>query len=85
LEENAVDSTLFKQIVGSLGFICNSRPDISYAVELIKRFMCNPRNSHMETTKHILRYLKEIVGYGLLFRISLNEFEHCLEACSDSD
>ena len=32
LEENAADSTLFKHIVGSLRFICNSRPDTSYAV-----------------------------------------------------
>ena len=43
LEEITVDSTLFKQIVGSLRFICNSTPDISYAVGLISRFMCNPR------------------------------------------
>jgi len=78
LEEIAVDNTLFKQIVGSLRFICNSRSDISYAVG--SRFMCNPRVSHMATTKHILRYLKETAEYGLLFSVSLNEFEDCLEA-----
>ena len=77
LEEIAVDSTLFKQIVGSLRFICNSRPDISYAVGLISRFMCNPRVSHMAAAKHILRYLKETTGYGLLFLVSLNEVEDC--------
>jgi len=68
-----------------LRFIYNSRPDISYAVGLISRFMCNPRASHMAATKHILRYLKETTGYGLLFPVSLNEFEDCLEAWSDSD
>ncbi|KAL9331152.1 hypothetical protein ACSQ67_000762 [Phaseolus vulgaris] len=60
LEEIAVDSTLFKQIVGSLRFIRNSKPDISYAVGLISE--CNPRASHMAATKHILRYLKETLG-----------------------
>ncbi|MCI62968.1 hypothetical protein A2U01_0084225, partial [Trifolium medium] len=31
--EQAVDATLFKQVVGSsLRFICNTRPDINYAV-----------------------------------------------------
>ena len=85
LEENAVDSTLFKQIVGSLKFICYSRPGISYAFGLIRRFTCNPRVSHMATTKHILRYIKETTGYDLLFPVSLNEFEDCLEAWSDSD
>ena len=62
LEEIAVDSTLFKQIVGSLRFICNSRPDISYAVGLISRLMCNPRAPHMAAAKHILRYLRRQQG-----------------------
>ena len=47
--------------------------------------MCNPRVSHMAAAKHILRYLKETTGYGLLFPVSLNKSEDCLEAWSDSD
>ena len=34
----------------------------------------------MVAAKYILRYIKETTGYYLLFSISLNEFEDCLEA-----
>jgi len=38
-EEELVDPTLFKQIMGSLRYVCNSRPDIAYAVGIISRFI----------------------------------------------
>ncbi|XP_050878860.1 uncharacterized mitochondrial protein AtMg00810-like [Lathyrus oleraceus] len=31
-EEDKVDATLFKQIVGSLRYVCNNRPDIGFSV-----------------------------------------------------
>jgi len=34
-EVEVVDGTLYKQIVGSLRFLCNSRPDLSFGVGLI--------------------------------------------------
>jgi hypothetical protein len=37
--EEPVDPTLFKQIVGLLRYLCNSRPDITYVVGIISRFM----------------------------------------------
>ena len=41
-EEDKVDVTLFKQIVGSLRYMCNSRPDIGFAVGLVSRYMSEP-------------------------------------------
>ncbi|XP_017413020.1 uncharacterized protein LOC108324590 [Vigna angularis] len=61
LDEKKVDATLYKQIVGSLRYICNSRPDINYGVGLVSRFMSDPRQSHLATTKHILRTCMEIL------------------------
>jgi len=57
-EVEVVDRTLYKQIVGSLLFLCNSRPDLSFGVGMISRFMHDPRTPHMAAAKHILRYLK---------------------------
>lgn len=65
--KNGVDSTLYKQIVGSLRFVCNGRPDIAFGVGLVSRFMTDPRISHMTAAKRILRYLKGTLDFGLLF------------------
>ncbi|RDX71644.1 hypothetical protein CR513_48977, partial [Mucuna pruriens] len=65
--DKLIDATLYKQIVGSLRFLCNSRPDIAYGVRLISRFMDNPRLSYLLSTKRILRYVKDTLDYGLLF------------------
>ncbi|GAU34373.1 hypothetical protein TSUD_217130 [Trifolium subterraneum] len=55
--EEAVDPTMFKQIVGSLRYMCNSRPDICFAVGLVSRFMENPKQSHMKVVIRILKYI----------------------------
>ena len=85
LDEKPVDATLFKQIIGSLRFLCNSRLDISYGVGLLSRFMGNPRAPHMTAAKHILRYLKGTSDFGLLFPIGNDQNRSYIEAYSDSD
>ena len=49
----------YASAVGSLmyGMVC-TRPDISYVVSVISRYMGNPRNGHWQTVKWILRYLR---------------------------
>ncbi|GAU50842.1 hypothetical protein TSUD_232190 [Trifolium subterraneum] len=84
-DEQAVDATLFKQVVGSLRFICNTRPNINYAVGSVSRFMSNPKASHMVASKRILRYLKGTRDFGLAFPTSNKESKIELEGFSDSD
>ena len=38
-----VDATIFKQLVGSLRYMCNTRPDICYSVGMVSRFMSKPK------------------------------------------
>nr|KYP47010.1 Retrovirus-related Pol polyprotein from transposon TNT 1-94 [Cajanus cajan] len=54
-DEGSVDGTMFRQIVGSLRFICHSRPEIAFSVGLVSRFMGDPRQSHLVATKRIMR------------------------------
>ncbi|XP_014506257.1 uncharacterized protein LOC106766008 [Vigna radiata var. radiata] len=84
-EETKVDATLFKQIVGTFRYICSSRPDISFGVGLVSRFMHDPRQSHITTAKHVVRYLKGTIDYGLYFPRKINETIGVLEAWCNAD
>ncbi|XP_058752128.1 secreted RxLR effector protein 161-like [Vicia villosa] len=67
-EEDKVDVTLFKQIIGSLRYVCNSGSVIGFTIGLLSRYMSEPRVSHMKTARRILRYLKRSIDYGILFQ-----------------
>ena len=63
-----IDSTLYKQIVGSLMYLTTTRPDIMFAVSLISRFMENPTEMHLASAKRILRYLQGTIDYGIFYK-----------------
>ncbi|WVZ26295.1 hypothetical protein V8G54_004839 [Vigna mungo] len=52
---------------------------------LVSRFMHDPRQSHMTTAKHILRYLKGTIDFGLYFPRKIDETTEVLEAWCDAD
>ncbi|CAJ2667154.1 unnamed protein product [Trifolium pratense] len=66
-EGKSVNSTHYKQMVGSLRYACNSRPDICHSVGIVSRFMQSPKLSHMQAVKRILRYLQGTIDYGVLY------------------
>ena len=41
-----IDNTLYKQLVGSLLYLTHSRPDLTYAVGTVSRFMQEPHELH---------------------------------------
>ena len=62
-EEGAkVDATMYKQLVRSLMYLTVTKPDLTYVVCLISRFMSNPTELHMQAAKRVLRYLKGTVN-----------------------
>jgi hypothetical protein len=65
---DSVDRETYQRIVGRLIYLCHTRPDISYAVSVVSRYMHDPRTGHMEIVYRILRYLKGTPGKGLWFR-----------------
>jgi hypothetical protein len=38
-DDELVDSTLYKQIIGSLRYLCNTKIDLCHSVGLLSRFM----------------------------------------------
>ncbi|XP_050875230.1 uncharacterized mitochondrial protein AtMg00810-like [Lathyrus oleraceus] len=45
-EGEDIDATTFKQLVGCLRCLCNTRPDICYIIEIVSSFMDKPKWSH---------------------------------------
>ena len=60
----------------------NTRQDIRFDVHTLSQFLTNPRHVHLIAAKHILRYLKGIVDYGLKYEVNHNIN---LEVYVDSD
>ncbi|MFV0960702.1 Ty1/Copia family ribonuclease HI, partial [Klebsiella pneumoniae] len=63
--EPETDKHTYQRIVGRLIYLTATRPDISYAVNIVSRFMQNPRVPHMNAVTRILRYIKGTLGQGL--------------------
>ncbi|KAA0066544.1 gag/pol protein [Cucumis melo var. makuwa] len=59
---------LYISVVGSLMYtmLC-TRPDICYAVGIVRRYQSNPGLDHWTTVKIILKYLKRMRDYMLVY------------------
>jgi hypothetical protein len=62
-----VDATLYLRIVGSLWYLIHTRPDLTYAVGYVSRFLKRPTEEHLQVVKKILRYIVGTLQYGLRY------------------
>jgi hypothetical protein len=68
-----IDSTLYKQIVGSLMYLTATRPDITFVVSLISRYMEHPTEMHLQAAKRVLRYVKGTSNLGVFYKKEGNQ------------
>ena len=62
-----VDATMYRQMIGSSMYLKNTRPDIFFAMNTLIQFLTDPRHVHLIAAKHILKYLKGTIDYGLKY------------------
>jgi hypothetical protein len=62
-----VDATLYRRIVGSLRYLIHTRPDLTYVVGYVSRFLERPTEKHFQVVKKILRYITGTLQYGLRY------------------
>jgi hypothetical protein len=68
--------------VGNLIYHTTTRPDISFVVGILSRFMQKPCEGHWSATKRVLKYLKGTQDFGLKYS-KVDDFN--LIRYSDSD
>nr|GEX95607.1 ribonuclease H-like domain, reverse transcriptase, RNA-dependent DNA polymerase [Tanacetum cinerariifolium] len=66
-EGTMVNSTEYQSLIGCLRYLLHTRPDLSYSVGLLSRFMQEPREQHMKAIKKVLRYIKGTKDYGITY------------------
>jgi hypothetical protein len=69
-DSNPVDPSLYRQLTGSLMYLVNTRPDICFAVNTLSQFQVEPRQEHWIAAKHVLRYIRGKINYGLKYTSS---------------
>ncbi|KAG6483115.1 hypothetical protein ZIOFF_059755 [Zingiber officinale] len=80
------DAATYRGIVGSLIYLSHTRPDLSFLVNLLSRYMSQPTSAHLAAAKRALRYVKGTMDLGLFFPATGdNESFTNLEGYSDSD
>eukprot|EP00253_Pinus_taeda_P025794 PITA_25794 len=84
-----VAATVYRQLVGSLMYLVNTRPDLCFAVNQLSQAMVQPTKLFWKAAKHVLRYLRGTTQYGLWYRrikgVKLQGFTDADWAGSPSD
>ncbi|TYJ97666.1 uncharacterized protein E5676_scaffold37G00350 [Cucumis melo var. makuwa] len=62
-----VDHKLYRSIVGNLLYLTTSRPNIAYAVGIYARYQADPRITHLEVVKRILKYVHRTSDFGMIY------------------
>jgi hypothetical protein len=63
----SLDQKVYWSMIGSLLYLCASRPDIMFFVCMCARFQANPKECHLRAVKRILRYLVHTPNFGLWY------------------
>jgi hypothetical protein len=77
-----VDPTMYRQLIGSLMYLVNTKLNICFAVKHFESVHVEPRHVHWIVEKHVLRYLHGTVGYGLRY---VSDGDVKLQGYTDSD
>ncbi|XP_076893228.1 putative mitochondrial protein AtMg00240 [Bidens hawaiensis] len=61
-----VDASQYQRLVGRVLYLKATRTDIAFSVNVLSKFVVDPRESYLEAANRVLRYLKNTQGQGIL-------------------
>ena len=59
--------THYRQIIGSLMYLTNTKLEICFAVNTLSQYLVQPIRVHLVAAKHVMRYLKGTIDFGLYY------------------
>jgi hypothetical protein len=77
-----VDATMYRQMIGSMMYLMNTRPDICFVVNTLCQYMAEPRGVDLIAAKHVFKFLKCTIDYALRY---VSDREISLQGYTDSD
>ncbi|XP_039047243.1 uncharacterized mitochondrial protein AtMg00810-like [Hibiscus syriacus] len=81
-EKLLVDKSVFQRLIGRLIYLTHTRPDICFVIHHLSQFMQQPKESHLQSSLRIVRYIKRNHGQEIL----MDSSSRCeLKAFCDSD
>jgi hypothetical protein len=63
----SVDQKVYQSMIGSLLYLCASRPNIMLSVCMCVSFQENPKEVHLRAVKRIMRYLVYTPKFGIWY------------------
>jgi hypothetical protein len=67
ISSETVDATMYRQMIGSLMYLTNTGPNTCFAMNILSQYMVESRHVHLMEVKHVLRYLKGTIDYGISY------------------
>jgi len=61
------DPTYYRQLIGKIPYLTNTRPDLCFCIHLLSQFMQTPIVNHYVVIQQVLRYIKANLSQGLFF------------------
>ena len=80
--ETFEDPNRYIRLFGKFNYLTVTHLDIAHSVDAISHYMSTPTVDHWEAVEHILCYLKEASGHGILYS---NHGHIKIECFSDAD
>ena len=60
-----MDSTIYRQLIGSLLYLKHLRPEICYAMNSVSMYMKKPHEIHCRVSNRILQYIQGTRSYDI--------------------
>ena len=71
-EEKSINERDYRRSIGCLRYLLHTRPDLSFSVGILSRYMHDPKQSHGAALKQVMRYLRGTLSLSDLSTHGLN-------------